>query len=277
MNKSGAELFSLFSKKFQKEFIWNGDPEFWQRRSPLLFPIVGRLKDDTYEIEGNRFSMKQHGFARDLVFNPSKVEKEELVFELFENEETMKIYPFRFILRIAYKIEGAKVKIKAEIENRDDKILPFSFGFHPAFVCPFNIGEKIEDYYVVFEKEEICERFFLENGLISNKELFNIRDKVLNLSENLFENDAVILGKVLSKKVFLQRKNGRGSKIEVAFKGFQYLGLWKKKDAPFLCIEPWNGLPDYKESDHNFIRKSGINFLERNCKATYEMEIGVFE
>lgn len=277
INQRGAELFSFFSKKLQKEFLWNGNPEFWPRRSPILFPIIGRLKGDKYRIGDKFYTMSQHGFARDSMFVLKEKKNDKIIFELTETDESLKIYPFRFKLRMTYKIVKNEVFAVAEIENRKEENLPFSFGFHPAFVCPFDKSETLKDYAVVFEKEEICERLFLENGLISNKEKFNISDRVLTLSENLFADDAVILKNVLSKKVSLQRKDEGNSKIELAFKGFSYLGLWKKQDAPFLCIEPWSGLPDYKESDNDFVRKDGIILLEKNERKTFEMKIGLFE
>ena len=277
VDSRGAELVSFFSNRLQKEFLWNGDPRFWQRRSPLLFPIVGRLKDDKYKIGDLFFTLKQHGFARDSVFSVEEISAQRLSFWLQENEETLKIYPFKYSLKIVYEIKGNELMIEAKIKNRGNEKMPFSLGFHPAFVCPFEKEEKIDEYFLIFEKEEKCERLYLEEGLITKKEIFWLKDRILPLSENLFANDAIILNKPLSKKVVLQRKDFRSAKIEVDFEEFNYLGLWKKKEARFVCIEPWNGLPDYKESEQDFFKKDGVIILKKNQTISFKLKIRLLE
>lgn len=273
VNEKGAELFSLFNKMREKEFLWYGDEKFWQRRSPILFPIVGKLKDDRYEIEGDVYNLKQHGFARDMVFKIEEKNKKMLSFSLSEDQETLKVYPFRFCLRVNYQIEENSLFVKAEVINKDEKALPFSIGFHPAFCCPFEKEENFSDYCLVFEKDEKCERLFLDNGLIAGKGFFAAKKRKLNLTEQLFINDAVILKNTLSKKIILQRKDLKGAKIEVNFKGFPYLGLWKKKSAPFICIEPWQGVNDYEDFSGNFYNKEGVVILKSNEIANFEFSI----
>lgn len=273
VNEKGAELFSFLNKTRQKEFLWNGNEKFWQRRSPILFPIVGRLKDDRYEIEGNSYNLNQHGFARDMVFKLEEKNRKSLSFSLIENQETLKIYPFRFCLRVNYQIEEIILFVKAEVINKDENPLPFSIGFHPAFFCPFEKDEKLEDYCLIFEKDEKCERLFLDNGLIAGKGFFASKKRKLDLTEELFANDAIILKNPLSKKVILQREDNKGSKIEVNFKGFPYLGLWKKRGAPFICIEPWQGVNDYTDFSGDFYNKEGIVILNSNESAEFEFSI----
>lgn len=276
-DSKGAELVSFFSKKLKKEFLWSGDPKFWQRRSPILFPIVGKLKDNKYKIGDSFFTLNQHGFARDSLFTFDGADEQKISFIFQENEETLKMYPFKFFLRISYKIVGNELAIGADITNKENIKMPFSLGFHPAFVCPFENEEKLNEYCIVFEKEEKCERLCLENGLITGREMFLLKDKILPLSEELFANDAVILNKLLSRKVVLHKQDSERPKIEVDFNGFSYLGLWKKKDARFLCIEPWNGLPDYSKSDQDFFKKEGIIILKEKQIISFKLKIRLLE
>lgn len=277
VDSKGAELVSLFSKRFKKEFLWNGDPLFWPRHSPILFPIVGKLKSDRYRIDNSFYTLKQHGFARDLLFSVDETNNTRLSFVLEENEETLKMYPFRYSLKIVYEINGNELSIEAKIKNKENKKMPFSLGFHPAFICPFKEEETIDEYCILFEKEEKCWRLYLEKGLIARKEIVWLKDGFLPLSEKLFSEDAVIFDKPSSEKVVLQKRDFKSPKIEVNFKGFRNLGLWKKKDAPFVCIEPWNGLPDYKESDQEFFKKDGIVILKEDGTSYYKIKIRLWE
>ncbi|MCX7830559.1 MAG: aldose 1-epimerase family protein [Acidobacteria bacterium] len=276
-DQKGAELVSVFSKKTRKEFLWSGDPAFWPRHFPILFPIVGKLKDDKYKIGNTFFFMKEHGFARDSIFSLDKKEHDTITFVLNENEDTLKIYPYRFVLRISYKIKETQILINAQVENCEEQTLLFSLGFHPAFCCPFEEHEKIEDYCLVFEKEEKCKRLILEEGLISKTETFLLKNKNLTLSEDLFLNDAIILKKLLSEKIFLKKIGSEIPMVEIDFKGFDYLGLWKKRGARFICIEPWKGVNDYKNSNYDFIKKEGVVFLEPSQKIEFEMAIQIYD
>ena len=263
IKEKGAELASLYHKVASKDFLWDGNPKFWGRQSPILFPIVGRLKNDEYKIGDKKYKMAQHGFARDSNFQLIDKSSDRAAFLLKENEESLKNYPFRFLLYVVYELKGNTLWIAFRVENNFEDVLPFSVGFHPAFVCPFEENEDLEDYALFFEKEENGERLILENGLISSKEKFILQDRILLLDEEIFLRDAIILKNPESKSVTLSRKDKSGEKIELDFRGFEYLGLWKKLKARFLCIEPWLGINDYRSFEEDFFKKEGIILLKR--------------
>ncbi len=264
IKEKGAELASLYHKEFRKDFLWDGNPQFWGRQSPILFPIVGKLKDDEYKIGDKKYKMPQHGFARDSNFELIGKSTDRATFLLKENEESLKNYPFKFLLYVVYELTGNTLRIAFRVENNFEDILPFSIGFHPAFVCPFEEDEELENYALFFEKEENLERLILENGLISSSEKFILQDRILALDEGIFIRDAIILKNPESKSVTLSRRDKSGEKIGLDFENFEYLGLWKKLKARFLCIEPWLGINDYKRFEGDFLKKEGIVILKRN-------------
>jgi galactose mutarotase-like enzyme len=275
-NNSGAELASLYHKPLEKEFIWNGDPRFWGRRAPILFPVIGRLRNDSYHMDGRSFNLGQHGFARDRRFDIVETHGDSMVFHLKETKETLRTYPFPFSLKIRYSLVKDSLTIAFEITNDGNSAMPFSIGGHPGFICPFNSGETLEDYAVFCDEKEECERLFIENGLITGEEKFIIGNKVLPLSEGLFLKDALILKDLNSKKVHLGRLDENGPKIEVSFPGFPYLGLWKKKDAPFVCIEPWFGLPDHRDKETDLFHKEGVIILPPSERFNAEFTISIY-
>lgn len=258
VEERGAELVSLADRTTGMEFLWNGDPAFWARRAPILFPVVGKLRNDSYLIEGRQFRMTQHGFARDLMFEQVEKTVNKASFALEAGRETLETFPFRFGLKIDFEVDGRSLTVTALVRNRGVKAMPFSIGFHPGFRCPFEKGGNLQDYGIFFEETEKCERLFLNNGLVSRVSPFSPEGRVLPLSEALFEQDALILKGLSSKSVILGRLDEKVPKIQVSFAGLPYLGIWKRKGAPFVCIEPWQGLADHASGETDFFKKEGI-------------------
>jgi galactose mutarotase-like enzyme len=275
LDDKGAELLSFFHKLREQEIIWNGAPEYWPRHAPVLFPIVGRLKNDRYTMDGKVFNLSQHGFARDSVFEAVEKRKDSVTFKMTDTEECLKKYPFSFSLGITYTLAKQSLNLDFEITNTGKERMPFSIGGHPGFACPFFAAETLEDYAFYFEEDENCKRLFIEDGLIAGEDKFILNNKVLPLSEQLFLKDALILRDLRSKKVHLGRLDGGGPKIEVDFSGFPFLGLWKRKGAPFVCIEPWLGLPDHKEKAAGLFDKEGIIILPPKEKFKAEFAISI--
>ena len=275
IEERGAELVSLADTTAGKEVLWSGDPLYWARRAPILFPIVGKLRGDSYFLDGRTYSMNQHGFARDCVFKVLSEEENSAVFSLEASDISLGIYPFMFRLEISYELKGRTLSIRSRTDNRGDSRMPFSIGFHPGFRCPFEEGEKLGDYALFFEKPEDCERLILENGLVAGKEFLSLSGGVIALSEELFERDALILKGLKSQKVTLGRIDESGRKIEVAFPGMPYLGIWKKKDAPFVCIEPWHGVHDRKEAGGDIFSKEGIIVLPQNAEFSTSFTVSI--
>lgn len=269
----GAELKSLVVLENNEEFMWDANPEFWGRTSPVLFPIVGGLKGGSYEYQGKKYEMGQHGFARDNEFEIISEKKDELVFLLTSNEETKKIYPFDFKFYITYSLKEGKLNIEYKVENLDTNEMYFSIGAHPAFSTPTNDEIKFSDYYLEFEKNETASIFPLEGRNISRKTIEFLKDeKVIPLKDDTFKNDAIIFKNLNSKVVSLKcHKNTRV--VTMDYSDFEYIAFWNKVGAKFVCLEPWNGIADFVDASGKLEEKDGIIKLEGN--KSYKVNLGI--
>ena len=251
----GAELCSLRNEGI--ELLWQAGPA-WPRHSPLLFPIVGRLKDDRLQHRGKAYPMTQHGFARDVRFEWAEQGATSCKLVLVDTPETRARYPFAFRLEVTYTIENAGLKVAFDISNTGDETLPASIGAHPAFNWPLLPGLEKEAYALTFSDEEPAPIRRLAGGLMRAKaEPSPVRGKTLPLSERLFEDDAVIIDQLASRSV--RYAADRGPSIEMSWEGLLQLGVWSKPDgAAFLCIEPWHGFASPSDFDGEFARKPGL-------------------
>lgn len=266
---AGAELCSLRNNE-KKEFMWNGNPQFWGKHSPILFPVVGTLKNNSYSYNGKEYQLTRHGFARDMVFELAQKTQNSVVFSLNSTEETKKMYPFEFELQIIYTLIENSLIVEYKVINRETTPMPFSIGAHPAFSLEGNF----ENYSLEFEQNENLEYYVLENDLISNKKKqLELEDKKIDLNYPLFENDALIFKSLESNSLTIL-ENSKPF-LKVSFEGFPSLGIWTKKEAPFLCIEPWFGYSDTKEKFGNLFEKEGIQILKENefFDSKYSIEI----
>lgn len=255
---SGAELFSLKDTK-NKEYIWEGNPDFWGKHSPILFPIVGTLKNNTYTINGKEYQLPRHGFARDMEFQLIDKTENSAVFSLTSDPETLKKYPFEFELQIIYTLEDASLNIEYKVINKNDRKIPFSIGAHPAIALP----ENFENYAIEFEKEEVLKYYILENDLISNKtKILETTNNLIPLNYKIFENDALIF-KTLDSNSLIILENSKPY-IKFNFEDFPSLGIWTKEQASFVCIEPWLGYSDTAENSGDLFEKEGIIVLDAN-------------
>lgn len=266
INTLGAELIRL--EKKNQNYIWTIDETYWNKTSPILFPIVGRLKNDAYTIEGKTYELPRHGFARNFEFNVEHQTENAVVFLLTENSETLKQYPFQFDLRLKYEIIENSLKMNYSIINKSQETMPFSIGAHPAFA----INELFSDFTIAFNEVEDFVSHELEKEQFNNssKKIPSENGKI-NLDYALFEKDALVFKHLKSDKLTLLKKNQ--PYISVEFKGFPYLGIWTKPNAPFLCIEPWCGLADYVNHNGNIYEKEGIQILDKN--ANFQREINI--
>jgi len=260
INPKGAELNSLKDNK-GREYIWEGDPSFWGKHSPVLFPIVGTLRNNSYLYEGQTYAMTRHGFARDNVFTVKEQEDSCVVLTFSSNDDTKRIYPFDFELEMSYILNENTLHIYYTVNNTGTGSMPFSIGAHPAFALPGNF----EEYSLVFEHDETPVSTQLENDLLSSKTVqLPVKDTVLPLNYDLFENDALILKSHTSRTLKIA-KNG-DSFLKVAFSDFPHLGLWTKEKAPFICIEPWLGYSDPENASGNITEKESITILSAGEK-----------
>ncbi|RDI56258.1 aldose 1-epimerase family protein [Flavobacterium glaciei] len=267
INHFGAELISLKTNQ-NKEYIWEGNPEFWGKHSPILFPIVGTLKNNSFHYNGNEYYLSRHGFARDMEFELIDSTANSATFAIQSSEKTLKVYPFEFELQLIYTLNENNLSIEYKVFNKGKSTMPFSIGAHPAFALP----NLFENYAITFEKEEPLEFYLLENDLISNKtKKLEVTNKQIPLTYEWFENDALIFKTLQSNSLtILENENPI---LRVHFEDFPSLGIWTKMNAPFLCIEPWFGYSDTNESSGNLFEKEGIQILESN--ATFHSKFSI--
>ena len=259
---AGAELSSLFHKQQQKEYLWQGSSDWWPRRAPVLFPVVGKLNDNNYRSGGKTYSLPQHGFARDLAFSVQQQEKERIVFALQSGESTRVIYPFEFELRITYELKGPALFVSYDVMNPSNGIIYFSIGAHPGFNCPLNADEQFSDYYLEFEKTETLDRQLLDGGVFNGAtERVMTGTNILPLEEALFKKDAIVFKNMTSESMTLKSKRSDYS-LKFSFRDFPYFGIWTKPGAPFICLEPWCGIADNKSFDGDLQNKEGIVALQ---------------
>ena len=269
INSFGAELCSLKNKE-NKEYIWEGNPDFWGKHSPILFPIVGTLKNNSYQYNEIEYHLSRHGFARDMDFELVDKKENSVTFSIQSSEETLKIYPFIFELQIIYTLDKNSLNIEYKVMNNGKSKMPFSIGAHPAFALP----ENFENYAIQFEKEESLEYYLLEDDLISNKtKTLELQNKLVPLNYQLFKNDALIFKTLESNSVTILENSN--PKLRVNFNNFPSLGIWTKMNAPFLCIEPWFGYSDTNENSGNLFEKEGIQILEENKTFRSEFSIEI--
>ena len=255
---AGAELFSLTDNQ-NKEYIWEGNPDFWGKHSPILFPIVGTLKNNTYTINEKEYQLSRHGFARDMEFQLINKTENSAVFSLQSNAETLKNYPFDFELQLIYTLRETTLDIEYKVINKSEYQIPFSIGAHPAIALPKNF----ESYAFKFDKDEVLKYSLLENDLISNKtEILETYENLIPLHYKLFENDALVF-KTLESNSLTILENSKPY-IKVDFEDFPSLGIWTKDQAPFVCIEPWFGYSDTAENSGDLFEKEGILILNAN-------------
>jgi galactose mutarotase-like enzyme len=264
----GAELVEF--KKENINYIWTIDEQFWNKTSPVLFPIVGRLKDDSYSINGEEFKMSRHGFARDYEFKVIEKTDKFVVFSLNENEETFQKFPFKFELQLKYELVGNKLTLTYIVVNNSKTIMPFNIGAHPAF----SILGNFENFSLLFNNDEKLTSHLLNDDLFSG-ETFEVetKEKKINLSFDLFAKDALVFKSLNSTEIQILNQNKPYLKIN--FEGFPYLGIWTKQNAPFLCIEPWQGYADLENATGNIFEKEAIQVLKLNDKFTSSFSIEI--
>lgn len=268
----GAQLMSHKNAE-GVEYLWQGNPAFWSGRAPVLFPTVGAVRNGETIMKGKPFTMKRHGFARNLEHAVLDSGKDFVTFSLRDSEETKKQYPFSFELRVTYRLTEAGLATELYVSNSGAEELPFGIGGHPAYFCPVMPGEAFEEYSIMFEEKEtaLCPTIDLQTGLID----FNKREKVLDnqteipLRHDLFINDALVFDALVSKKVRVcSRISGHG--VEMDFSGYPMLGIWSAQgDAPFVALEPWAGCATAADEDDVFTHKRHINLLRPGTNQSF--------
>lgn len=278
IDENGAELISLVLKEDGCEYIWQGDEKYWTGHSPIMFPICGRLVDGKYTYRGKSYELGCHGFARHSKFELASSSASEITLFLTSNEQTRAQYPFDFSLYVTFSLSGKALSVKYKVVNNDSKDLIFTVGAHPAFNVPLSSGEAFEDYYVEFSSDcdavklSLSERCFCD----ANDNLYaQGATKSIPLAHSLFDNDAIFLYNTSKEASLLSKKSKKG--VKLTFDSFKYLGLWHKpkSDAPYICIEPWRGCPDFEGTDANFETKPDMIHMPvgYSFATSYKIEI----
>ncbi|MDF2801777.1 MAG: Aldose 1-epimerase [Anaerocolumna sp.] len=281
LNEAGAELTSIIKIPDNSQYLWNGNPLYWKRHSPILFPIVGSLKNQSYTHEGKTYSMSQHGFARDMDFVLEDKTDNSILFSLSATKETKEVYPFSFKLDIGYKLIENQIEVSFKVINTDNKTIYFSIGAHPAFLCPLKEHEEQTDYFIGFDTKNpihyilVNEQGFAFKQPVKDQKVLNTRDGLLSITPNLFDHDALIIENNQCQTISLLDAK-QNPYVSVKFDA-PLFGLWSPagKKAPFICIEPWYGRCDASDFDGDLKDREWGNVLEvgQVFEASYTIQI----
>ena len=263
IDAKGAQLSSVYNKATGIEQLWQADADIWPWHAPNLFPIVGAVINDQLLVNGNAYPMKRHGFARNSEFVLLSCDDREAIFSLPNSEKTLAVYPYKFDFEVMYMLIDNALRVTYKVINHDNKVIYFSVGGHPAFNIPFYNHEKYEDYYLEFETDEQLSTHLLSpDGMFSGEtKPIELDGNKLWLTTDMFDADALVFKNLRSRQVTIKSKNHDES-LSVEFPHFNYLGLWAKPGAPFVCIEPWLGCADTEAQPKDISQKEDIQKLK---------------
>ena len=267
INLLGAELLS-FSKNSGPNILWSKQTDHWNRVAPNLFPIVGRLVNDSYTFQGKSYRMTQHGFARDREFEVVEQRAEFIRLRLVSDTKSMDVYPFSFVFDVCYSLSETGLTIAYETQNTGSETLFYSVGGHPAF----HLDEPLENYYLEFDTDVQLEREELNGSYFSGETDYYGVSTHLNLGDELFETDAFVIKDPQFKSVCLKHRDG-DTLVQMTCDSWTAIGFWTKKDAPFICIEPWWGWADHADASGKLEEKAGIRKLKPESKEVVSYSI----
>ncbi len=267
INLYGAEL-TFLGNETNRNILWSKQTDHWNRVAPNLFPIVGRLLNDSYELGEKSYKLSQHGFARDREFEVVEQTDNSLRLRLVSDIQSMDIYPFSFVFDVRYSLTENGISISYETQNTGNEPMYYSVGGHPAF----QLNDPLENYYLEFDEAIQLEREELQGGYFSGETSYYGVSNQLNLGEELFEKDAFVLKNPAFKSVSLKHQNGE-TLVQMNCENWTAIGFWTKKGAPFICIEPWWGWADHADSTGKLEEKAGIRCLNPGEKERLEYEL----
>ncbi|MBB5684053.1 aldose 1-epimerase family protein [Sphingobium boeckii] len=271
----GAELVSLRDPQ-HRELMSDGDPAYWTGRAPILFPIVGRLDGDRYTLDGDRYALPQHGFARRTEFAIAEQGESHVRLRLTDSPVTRVAYPFAFVLEMDFLLDGATLTMAATIRNPGLVPLPASFGYHPAFAWPLPYEAARTGHRIVFEADEAADILAItSDGLIDGKRPSPVEGDTLRLSDDLFAHGALIWNTLDSRS--LRYGPPAGPALEMDFPDTEWLGVWTKPGAGFVCIEPWAGMADTLGYHGDFRDRPGVFEIAPGSSRTFRMTVRLAE
>jgi galactose mutarotase-like enzyme len=276
VQNQGAELCSLYHKSADIEHIWQADPKIWPWHAPILFPIVGRCLNDEYSVNGKSYKLDRHGFARKSNFELISSENNRLKFCLKYSDETLNVYPYLFDFQITYELNESSVIQTLEVVNEGNEDMYFSIGGHPAFNAPFLPNEEYEDYYLEFNNDTELKRWHIDKDGFFDLTTSPIImcSNTIALRSDMFRADAIIIKDIKSRTITLKSTRNKKS-LSVDFDGFNYIGLWAKLGARYVCIEPWLGCADTLGESVTLDKKEGIQTLAPGDKFQASIIISV--
>lgn len=269
LSDKGAELLSVIGKYSQHEYIWQGSDQNWSRHAPILFPIVGKLKEDSYSYQGQKYQMPQHGFARDAQFKVTYQDKESITFSLKDTAATRKIYPFHFELRVNYTLLNDLLEINFSVLNLDNQEMLFAIGGHPGFNVPVSQDISKEDFYFKFQPSNARIRIPYQGKFLNwDQRYLASTNSLLGLRDSLFANDALIYQMRGHDNKLSIRTDSGDFHINVWSRNAPYMGIWSPypKVADFVCVEFLWGIADTLDADGNLADKRGMNRLAANSR-----------
>jgi galactose mutarotase-like enzyme len=274
IESTGAEIRSLKNKATGEEYIWQIDESIWGSSSPVLFPAIGKIKEDKIVYNGKSYAMTKHGIIRnndELTFEQRGASS--CVFMLKSSEKTLVKYPFKFSFSVEFSLIENRLVMNYVVENQDPVPMHFACGGHMAYACPLSEDIKLTDYVIEFPTEfDFSASTLGASGLLSDrKRTIESNGKVLPLSETLFNDDALIFEDIVCDWVRLRKKSEKKG-IVVRFKDYPHLALWSKPGADYVCIEPWLGLPDSEGESTNLTQKSTYKTIEPGVKFSIAIE-----
>lgn len=278
INSLGAELWSIIDKSDDQEYLWQGDKAIWPRRAPILFPYCAKLKDNKYILNNKTYESPIHGFARDFEHSVKKRDETSVTFMFSDNEETHKLYPYRFRLLTKFQLNNNQLTQSFRVENASDADMAFSIGYHTGYRVPFEDNHSILDYNLVFERNEtpiklLCNH---EGLLTGQKEVFFENQRIIPLSDGLFPSSFILSGLKSDYVSIMEAETGKA--IRIGIKGFPYVVFWSTPNkVNFVCVEPWHGLPDSNETSGEFDKKPGILKLPPGKQFVCEMTIQIIK
>ncbi len=261
ISELGAELKSFKNNK-GFEFIWIGNPDIWSGTAPILFPFVGKLKNDSYTFNGKTYKMNKHGFARKRSFEVLEKKESEISFILRSDNETKESYPFDFELIVEFEINAGILTVSYIVINKGNDQMYFTIGSHPAFKLETDYC-KLNDYYVEFEKKENLDCYLIDGGLLAKDTISHYmnNENTIQLSKDIFNDDALVFKNIKSKQITI-KNDITGSKLKVMTGGAPHIGIWAIPAAPYVCIEPWYGFADSVDGNGELINKEGMIKLQ---------------
>ena len=277
VRSKGAELRLLKEKKDGTDYLWNGDPSWWKYCSPILFPIIGKVKNGKYKVDGKVYELPQHGLGRISEFELVNKTTDSVSFKLRYSDETLKVYPYKFELTVSYVLTGRSVNVTWRVDNLDDREIIFSIGAHPALRCPIVEGESFSDCYLDFHGEEHCENMKTDADVLFLYEREKDLDSdKMNLSYDIFKEGVHVFDNLKTGSITLRSTKSKKA-ITLSAPSYPYMGIWspEKGGAPFVCVEPWYGHADYADFDGDFKDKEGVIALEKgkSFKTGYTLTI----